>query len=705
MTNCNFINNTADNILELRYINSYLDNSRFFNNTARSRLVNARYEGDLVSNCEFINNNLTSSGDCLLYVSGDNSTVKNCKFEDNYIEYEEGSPKPIIQVSYIPWGYDPADEDVPYDYENISISNCSFKGNSGIPIVWNAKSGNVTGCTFTDNLGNILIHGNVSLDNEAYYFTVNAYNDTIFGYNGDDVSNTLLDIKYLGQKSGKIAIYLNGVECYNKEINSKFTSIDVNSLDKVRCGLVDMLVKFIIGGSKYEIYNGKVFIDYAIGVDGFYDNIYLVPHVAQEINITLPKGATGTLTLNDGIKNHVLKIVNGKSTYSFMTSNHTLGEHKLTLSLTGDPIYPNKTIEFTFYATYNSIYSNVAAIGEDDYITLDFPDNFNQNITVYYGTSYDGRELVSVMNGVSGIVKIPFTGLNLGQNYYVLNISSFSYERTFFVYGIENCPGFSSSIDSSTIEYGSDAIVAIVSPMPDCKLVLEIDGNYRYADLNNTTLTQHVSGLSVGEHRIKLYVYNSTYGYSYSNHFIVTVKAKPVPAKIVAKDYSAYYNKGTYSVTVYGTDGKVAKNANVVFKINGKKVATVKTDSKGVAKVKIPTKYVPKTYKISATALGKTVTKKLVVKQVLTLKKVAVKKSAKKLVITASLKEGKKAIKGKKITFKFNGKKYTAKTNSKGIAKITIKSAVLKKLKVGKKLAYQATYIKDTVKRTVKVKK
>ena len=91
-------------------------------------------------------------------------------------------------------------------------------------------------------------------------------------------------------------------------------------------------------------------------------------------------------------------------------------------------------------------------------------------------------------------------------------------------------------------------------------------------------------------------------------------------------------------------------------------------------------------------------------KQVLKLAKVKVKKSAKKLVIKATLK-GKTAIKGKKLTFKFNGKKYTAKTNKKGIAKITIKKSVLKKLKVGKKVKYQVTYIKDTVKQSVKVKK
>ncbi len=89
----------------------------------------------------------------------------------------------------------------------------------------------------------------------------------------------------------------------------------------------------------------------------------------------------------------------------------------------------------------------------------------------------------------------------------------------------------------------------------------------------------------------------------------------------------------------------------------------------------------------------------------LTLKKVVVKKSAKKLVITASLKIKNKVAKNKKLTFKFNKKTYTAKTNKKGIAKITVKKTTLKKLKVGKKLTYQVSYGKNTVKQTVVVKK
>ena len=61
--------------------------------------------------------------------------------------------------------------------------------------------------------------------------------------------------------------------------------------------------------------------------------------------------------------------------------------------------------------------------------------------------------------------------------------------------------------------------------------------------------------------------------------------------------------------------------------------------------------------------------------------------------------------KGTKITFKFKGKKYVGKTNSKGVAKVTVKKSVLKKLKKGKKVTYTASYGKVTKKVTVKVKK
>ena len=180
-----------------------------------------------------------------------------------------------------------------------------------------------------------------------------------------------------------------------------------------------------------------------------------------------------------------------------------------------------------------------------------------------------------------------------------------------------------------------------------------------------------------------------------------------VDPKIAAKNTAVQYSaKGKYSVTVYGTDGKVANGAEVIFKISGKQVGKAKTNTKGVASY-VVTKN-PGKYKIQATALGKSVTKTITVKHIVTLKTVTLKKSAKKLTLQATLaKVNGKYLKKKTITFKINGKKVaTAKTNSKGVAKITIKNpSVVKKLKVGKKITYLATYLKDTVKKTVKIKK
>ena len=115
----------------------------------------------------------------------------------------------------------------------------------------------------------------------------------------------------------------------------------------------------------------------------------------------------------------------------------------------------------------------------------------------------------------------------------------------------------------------------------------------------------------------------------------------------------------------------------------------------------------PRTYTVTAEYKLTKVSNKLVVKQTLKLvkKTVTVKKGI-KFVLKAKLKwSNGKAIKGKKIVFKFKGKKYSAKTNSKGIAKVTIKKSVAKKLKKGKKYKFSATYITNIVSGTVKVKK
>ena len=191
-------------------------------------------------------------------------------------------------------------------------------------------------------------------------------------------------------------------------------------------------------------------------------------------------------------------------------------------------------------------------------------------------------------------------------------------------------------------------------------------------------------------------------GETYKNK--VTVKLNPSTCKITQnKNIKVDYDGGKYfSVKIVSADGKVAASGvSVKFTINGK-TTTVKTDKNGIAKIKITD--VPKKYTMTTTFNGKSVKNTVTVKQVLKAKKATVKKTAKKLVLKATLKINGKLVKGKVITFKFNGKTYKVKTNKKGIAQKALNKKVIKKLKKGKTYAVKVTYLKDTVKTTVKVK-
>ena len=167
------------------------------------------------------------------------------------------------------------------------------------------------------------------------------------------------------------------------------------------------------------------------------------------------------------------------------------------------------------------------------------------------------------------------------------------------------------------------------------------------------------------------------------------------------ENISVGYGGGKYfSVKVVTEEGIAVSGASVKFNINGV-TKTVKTNSKGVAKIKIT--QTPKKFTIKTTYNGKTVKNTVTVKQVLTTSKVTVKKTAKKFTLKAKLKINGKLVKGKKITFKLNGKTYKVKTNKNGIAKKTLNKNALK-LKKGKTYKVQVTYKKDTIKTTVKVK-
>ncbi len=431
------------------------------------------------------------------------------------------------------------------------------------------------------------------------------------------------------------------------------------------------------------------------------------------VSLMLPANATGNLTVYNNNRNTVVysvAVVQGKAFIDL--SNLPVGIYEIRSYYDGDDYEVREnTTTFTVYPKVKIAQDEV--MGEDVEIFVDLD-------------SAEGQLLI-VIDGIEPITQ----AIVDGKVNYTFPTEGYSYgnHTVYFIY-------FGRSIDADVfntvnengryvpIEYpmnilainttgkviGNGNIRTIQIIDEDGNLASDADGTMEiYIDgvlvevvnVNNGVADVDLSSYKGGTVTWK-FSGNNKYGSSSGSFEYSNVN---VPGRIAAKDLTVVYSSGgKYSVTVYNIAGTLATGTPVSFLINNKVYKTVNTNSKGVASVVISNN--PGTYKITAKSSTVSVTKTLKVTHILSLKKVKVKRSAKKLVIQATLKKvNGKYLKGKKITLKFNGKKFTAKTNKKGVAKFTIKKNVLKKLKAGKKVKYQATYKKDTVKKTVKVKK
>ena len=178
-----------------------------------------------------------------------------------------------------------------------------------------------------------------------------------------------------------------------------------------------------------------------------------------------------------------------------------------------------------------------------------------------------------------------------------------------------------------------------------------------------------------------------------------SIEIKCLPT-VSATDLEMDYLGANYRIQVFDEEGNPVVGETVTITVNGITYVE-KTDKDGYATLLIRLK--PKTYAITSTFKGTTVTKTLKVKNTLKAKKsFTVRKAAKKLVLKATLKwSNGKAIAGKKVSFKFKGKIFTVKTNKKGIAKITLSVKVVSKKLV--KLAFKKKTVKLNFGKTYKM--
>ena len=445
----------------------------------------------------------------------------------------------------------------------------------------------------------------------------------------------------------------------------------------------------------------------------------------KKLIINLPTNATGNITL----------IINNK------TYNSTINDGKAIIDLSE---LPNGTYDYEIIYSGNKIYNlfknrgslkighivtiiandMVTTYGEQSYFTATFYESNGLPLVNKYIAFKINNDEKPIKTDSNGVAKLRID-LSPGE-YNITSTNDYTGESVInklIVKTADPKPITDNQITIPSLDSGSGTI-----KLPNDAsgtITLDIAGKPYYFTVVNGVCNVKLSELDNGVYGyILIYSGDAKYASFTKTGSIKVDKTPETPvdnktnttentqenttvvdnSKIAASNVNVLYTAGSYyTIKVYGTDGKLADGANV--KVSGK-ISKTLTTTNGVAKFKID--QVPGTYKITISALGKSVTKTLTVKHLVTLKTATLKKSAKKLTLQATLaKVNGKYLKKKTITFKINGKKVaTAKTNSKGVAKITIKNpSVIKKLKVGKKVTYQATYLKDTVKKTAKVKK
>lgn len=449
------------------------------------------------------------------------------------------------------------------------------------------------------------------------------------------------------------------------------------------------------GAESTESFN----VIYDITIDG--DSLYGEDSI---IEINLPDGAEGNVTVIIGDKTFNATVEDGVAYVNASALDY--GTHEVTVKYSGDEKYPAKTVtgEITVDANIN-IPDEVPY--NDGEITISLPSDATGNVTV----TIDDETNVTVPV-VNGTARIPLDKLSMGDHKITATYSGDDdYKKSSVSRDVTVNPNINVPDELTT---GDNEISIALPSDAEGNLTVNIDGNKITVPVINGTSSVPISNLSAGDHDISVeYSGDGKYDSFQKNINGNVAKVTPsanvnAPSSIVAgkaTNIAIDLPKDATGIVLVDVDGNKyyasiengVANVNVAGLAAGDKQLTYQYlgDAKynafnGTANLKVVNQVVPKPK---------------VDKIVLKSKNMKVKKSAKKLVLKATLKINGKAVKGKKITFKFKGKKYVAKTNKKGVAKVTIKKKVIKKLKKGKKYKFNVSYLKTKITKKVTVKK
>lgn len=507
-------------------------------------------------------------------------------------------------------------------------------------------------------------------------------------------------------------IYIGHDDCISVSVLKKTTDTVKIYIDNelVYSGSTDKYGKFILSLEKYLKYNSsEIKIEFAgkqfsrtktmpINVTydfGYYDGdstfIYGEENIIELILPDYLNNSLLSVTIDSEKFNFTHPSYYGNNIVEIDISKLNFANHTITISYPGDERFCNRTESYNFTVIYSAVSPQYIEFDDNSAVKLNLPKNASGNLTIYIDDTFyktakltNGKAFIKIDDLIPGEYNL--TAAYTGNDYIVSNrTSSFQINPKI------------------ALDYfftaGEDKKIKIEVPK-NCEgyVMLYIDDDEYEIKIKNGIVEYSFKDLKAGKHIVYVEYYGAN-NFKTEDDNLITIY-KPTLKIISSKIYT---NNVNAKVKVVNNKGKAIKNAKITFKI-GKYTIKAITNNKGIATIKSNVKLQAKKYKVTAAYNGGKTSKAVVAKHVLFLKSAQIKKSAKKLVLTAKLNEGNKIIKSKIVTFKFNGNTFKAKTNSKGIAKVIIKSNILKKLIAGKTVKYQASYLKDTVKKSSKVK-
>lgn len=402
-------------------------------------------------------------------------------------------------------------------------------------------------------------------------------------------------------------------------------------------------------------------------------------------------------------------------------SNLTIGRHAYKIVTSGKgKKYTPLTVEDTFTYEIRPIVRcpELIIVGSDENLTFELPSNADGNIQLLF----NGEEMnATLLNGKSSF---SLKNLEIGEYSWVMIYENDTEYKDGYDLGdliVIPSPDFNFTT-SATVKKGvGTKITVTANPGLKGRISIRVpnqDGEEQEygAAFKDGKAVVPVTFYEFGSHKVNYtFEYEDSIGLIYGaslcpefkGSFNVKVYLKnPV---ITAKTFKAdYTSKTKYQARVKGIDNKYSAGRKVTFELYnydkynnkiGKKVATktAKTDNKGYAKI-VNFNVAPGEYRVKIKYGDAVLTKKYTVKSIVKINQMFKKKkhsvdvllTSKTIKIGATLKKvDGKVQKGKKVKIIFYRdnvktgklikiKTYTAKTNSKGVASLTLKKSPVK---------------------------